>query len=451
MDEREGKIRAAIFAQVKELYELRKGRESFAPGVSPVPYSGRVYDAEEVQALVESALDFWLTLGPYGEQFEKELAQFLNVKHVIMTNSGSSANLLALSSLLSPKLKNPLRPGDEVITVAASFPTTVNPIIQNGLVPVFVDVQLGTYNLDTSKLEEAISERTRAICVAHTLGNPFDLEAVLRVVERYDLYLIEDACDALGSQYDGKMVGSFGQLSTFSFYPAHHITTGEGGAVATNSGKLAWIVRSFRDWGRDCWCEPGEDDVCGKRFSYQLGSLPHGYDHKYTYTHIGYNLKPLDLQAAIGVQQLKKLPRFVEHRKRNFRRLYQGLQRHSRYLILPQATPKADPAWFGFPITIRPDAGFSKNELVDFLEERKVATRSVFAGNLIRHPAYQHVRYRVVDSLANTDYLMSNTFFVGVYPGLDEVRVDYVLSVFDQFMAEFTGAGETRVTATQGH
>lgn len=449
MDEREREIRASISAQVKELYELRKGRESFTPGASPVLYAGRVYDAEEMQALVESALDFWLTLGPYGERFERRLAQFLGVKHVIMTNSGSSANLLALSALLSPKLKKPLRPGNEVITVAASFPTTVNPIIQNGLVPVFVDIELGTYNLDTSKLEEAISERTRAIFVAHTLGNPFDLKAVLRIAEKYDLYLIEDACDALGSLYDGKMVGSFGHLSTFSFYPAHHITTGEGGAIATNSGKLAWIVRSFRDWGRDCWCEPGEDDVCGKRFNYKLGSLPLGYDHKYTYTHIGYNLKPLDLQAAIGIQQLKKLPHFIERRKQNFRRLHQALQRHSRYLILPQAAPKADPAWFGFPITIQPDAGFSKNELVNFLEKHKIATRGIFAGNLIRHPAYQHVRYRVVDSLTNTDYLMNNTFFVGVYPGLDEARIDYMLSVFDQFMAEFAEAGEGRATATQ--
>ncbi len=435
MDEIEKEIRAKISAQVKELYELRKSREGFTPGVSPVPYSGRVYDADEMQALVDSSLDFWLTLGPHGDEFERQLAEFLGVKHVVMTNSGSSANLLALSSLTSPKLKHPLRPRDEVITVAASFPTTVNPIVQNGLIPVFVDIELGTYNPDISKLEKAISERTRAIFLAHSLGNPFDLEAVLRLVEKYDLYLVEDACDALGSRYDGRMVGSFGDLSTFSFYPAHHITTGEGGAVATNSGKLAWVVRSFRDWGRDCWCAPGEDDVCRKRFNYQLGSLPHGYDHKFTYTHIGYNLKPLDLQAAIGVQQLKKLPQFIECRNRNFRRLYQGLQRYKRQMILPQAAPKADPAWFGFLITIRPDAGFSKNELVDFLEMNKVVTRGLFAGNLIRHPAYQDVQYRVVDSLTNTDYVMSNTFFVGVYPGLDDTKVDYMLSIFDSFMA----------------
>ncbi len=435
MDEQEKRIRASISAQVKELYELRRSKERFTPGVSPVPYSGRVYDAEEMRALVDSSLDFWLTLGPNGEEFERRFAEFLGVKHVIMTNSGSSANLLALSALTSPKLKRPLQPGEEVITMAASFPTTVNPIVQNGLVPVFVDVEPGTYNLDTAKLEEAISERTRAIFVAHTLGNPFDLEAVLRVAAEHDLYVIEDACDALGSRYDSKMVGSFGNLSTFSFYPAHQMTTGEGGAVATDSGKLAWIVRSFRDWGRDCWCEPGQDDVCRKRFSYQLGSLPHGYDHKYIYTHIGYNLKPLDLQAVIGIQQLTKLPHFIECRKRNFQRLYQGLQRYSRQLMLPQAAPKADPAWFGFLITIRPDAGFSKNELVDFLEKHKVATRGLFAGNLIRHPAYRNVQYRVVDSLKNTDYIMNNTFFIGVYPGLDDPKVDYMLSVFDKFMA----------------
>ncbi len=435
MTERENEIRAEIAARVRELYELRKSREAFHPGVSPVLYSGRVYDAAEMQALVDSALDFWLTLGPNGDEFERRLAEFLGVKHAIMVNSGSSANLLAVSALTSDKLKRPLRPGDEVITVAASFPTTVNPIVQNGLTPVFVDIELGTYNLDTSKLEAAISDRTRAVVVAHTLGNPFDLEAVLRVVQKHDLYLIEDTCDALGSRYDGRLVGSFGHLSTYSFYPAHHITTGEGGAVATNSGKLAWIVRSFRDWGRDCWCEPGEDDVCGKRFAYQLGTLPRGYDHKYTYTHIGYNLKPLDLQAAIGIRQLKKLPDFIERRKRNFQRLYQGLEAYSRYLILPQAEAKADPAWFGFLITVRPEAGFSKNELVEYLEGHKVATRGVFAGNLIRHPAYKNVPHRIVGDLKNTDYLMNNTFFVGVYPGLDEAKVDYMLSVFHEFMA----------------
>jgi CDP-6-deoxy-D-xylo-4-hexulose-3-dehydrase len=435
LDDQEQHLRARIDELVSELYELRKDNERFVPGESHVPYAGRVYDAQEMRALVGSALDFWLTLGRYGEEFERKMAELLGVKYVIMANSGSSANLLAMSALTSPKLRRHLKPGDEVITMAASFPTTVNPIVQNGLVPVFVDVELETCNVDTAKLEGAVSDRTRAVFIAHTLGNPFDLDAVARFAEKHNLFLVEDACDALGSRYDGKMVGSFGDLATFSFYPAHQITTGEGGAVATNSGKLAWIARSFRDWGRDCWCEPGEDDACGKRFGYQLGSLPRGYDHKYIYTHIGYNLKPLDLQAAIGVQQLEKLPSFTERRKNNFRRLHQGLQRHSECLSLPSATPRSDPAWFGFLVAVKPDSAFTKGELVDFLETHKVATREVFAGNLTRHPAYQDVVYRVPGGLENTDYIMNHTFFIGVYPGLDDAKIDYVLGVFDEFIA----------------
>jgi CDP-6-deoxy-D-xylo-4-hexulose-3-dehydrase len=437
VNHREREIRDSIAQLVKQLYELRHRQERFVPGESPVLYAGRVHDEREMQALVDCALDFWLTLGRYGANFEKSLADFLGTKHVVMTNSGSSANLLALSSLSSPMLKERrLRPGDEVITVAASFPTTVSPIIQNGLVPVFLDVELGTYNIDTSLLEEAIGKRTRAIFAAHTMGNPFDLDTVMRVAEKHSLFVIEDACDALGSSYDGRMVGTFGHLSTYSFYPAHHITTGEGGAVATMSGKLAWIVRSFRDWGRDCWCDPGEDDACRRRFSYQLGSLPYGYDHKYIYRHIGYNLKPLDLQAAIGVEQLRKLPNFMAARERNFQRLYRGLQRYEGYLILPRALPKADPCWFGFLITVREEAPFGRNHLVNFLEAHKVATRGLFAGNLLRHPAYQEVPHRVVGSLQNTDFVMANTFFIGVYPGLDDAKIDYMLSVFDRFMRE---------------
>lgn len=435
MKQQETEIREAIARMVKELYDLRHSQERFVPGQSPVLYSGRVYDEKEMQSLVSAAVDFWLTLGPWGDKFEAQLAEFLGLKHAILANSGSSANLLALAALTSPKLKERrLSPGDEVITVAASFPTTINPIIQYGLVPVFVDIELGTYNIDASQVEQAVSRRTKAITVAHTLGNPFDLNAVLEIARKYNLYVIEDTCDALGSTYDGRLVGTFGHLSTYSFYPAHHITMGEGGAVATNSGKLAWIVRSFRDWGRDCWCDPGEDDVCRRRFDYQLGSLPQGYDHKYIYTHIGYNLKPLDLQAAIGVEQLRKLPSFIEARKRNFRRLYEGLKGYDHYLMLPRATPKSDPAWFGFPITVREDAPFTRRELVGFLETRKVATRSVFAGNILRHPAYQDVKYRVLGSLKNTDLVMNNTFFIGVYPGLNDEKIDYVLSVFDLFM-----------------
>jgi CDP-6-deoxy-D-xylo-4-hexulose-3-dehydrase len=436
VDDKERDLRARIDELVAELYDLRAANERFVPGESHVPYAGRVYDANEMRALVSSSLDFWLTLGTYGEEFERKMAEFLGVKYVIMANSGSSANLLAMSALTSHKLARPLVPGDEVITLAASFPTTVNPIVQNGLVPVFVDVELDTCNIDSSMLEAALSDRTRAIFCAHTLGNPFDLDAVMRFAKQHDLYVIEDTCDAFGSRYDGKMVGSFGNLATFSFYPAHQITTGEGGAVVTNSGRLAWIVRSFRDWGRDCWCEPGEDDACGKRFGYQLGSLPRGYDHKYIYTHIGYNLKPLDLQAAIGVHQLDKLPSFVQRRRHNFQRLYDGLQRYGDHLLLPGATPKSEPAWFGFLVTVKPDAPFTKGELVNYLEKHKVATRELFAGNLTRHPAYQkNVSYRVVGDLKNTDHIMNHTFFIGVYPGLDDAKIDYVLSVFEEFMA----------------
>jgi len=408
----------------------------FVPGRDPVPVSGRTFDAEEVVYLVDAALDFWLTAGRYAEQFEREFARGMGVNHALLCNSGSSANLLALSALTSPKLgPRRLRPGDEVITVAAGFPTTVNPIIQNNLVPVFLDVELGTYNVDVTHLEEAIGPRTKAIVLAHTLGNPFNLDAVLDVCRRHGLWLIEDNCDALGARYHGQLTGTFGDLATASFYPAHHITMGEGGCVMTNSDQINRIVESFRDWGRDCWCAPGKDNTCGKRFDCQLGDLPHGYDHKYTYSHIGYNLKLTDMQAAVGVAQLKKLPAFIEARKRNWHLLHEGLKPFGEYFVLPQGTPGSDPSWFGFPLTVRPEAPFTRHELVRHLERRKIATRLLFGGNLTRQPVYDSVQYEIVGDLANTDLVMNHTFWVGVYPGLTSEKLEFVVQSIAGFVS----------------
>jgi CDP-4-dehydro-6-deoxyglucose reductase, E1 len=400
-----------------------------------------VYDADDLLNLVDASLDFWLTTGRYARRFEREFARSLGVRHAMLCNSGSSANLLALTALTSPKLgARRLLQGDEVITVAAGFPTTVNPIVMNGLVPVFLDVEIPTYNLDVSQLEAALSPRTRAIFAAHTLGNPFDLAAVQEFARAHGLWLIEDNCDALGSRYDDQATGTFGDLGTMSFYPAHHITMGEGGCVVTHRPQLKLLVESFRDWGRDCWCEPGEDNTCGTRFEWQLGTLPRGYDHKYIFTHIGYNLKVTDMQAAVGVAQLAKLPGFVDARKRNWRLLHDGLAPFTDVLILPEATPRSDPSWFGFLVTVRPDAPFERNELIRHLDERKIGTRLLFGGNLTRQPAYEHVPHRVVGDLANTDLTMRQAFWIGVYPGITDPMVDYVFSEMTAFVRERAAA-----------
>lgn len=429
-------IKKKIFEKVRDYYLISHKKDDFIPGKSNIPYAGRVYDENELISLVDSALDFWLTAGRFAKQFEKEFADFLGVKHCLLTNSGSSANLLAVSALTSPSLKEKqLKPGDEVITVAACFPTTVNPIVQNNLIPVFIDVNLGTYNIQYDKIEDAISDRTKAIFIAHTMGNPFNLDAVMEIVQKHNLWFIEDNCDALGSKYNGKYTGTFGHIATFSFYPPHHITMGEGGALVTNDTKLKRLIESFRDWGRDCWCEPGCDNSCGKRFAWQLGELPFGYDHKYIYSHIGYNLKVTDMQAAVGVEQLKKLPSFIEQRKKNFKLLYEGLKKYDEIFILPEIENGADPSWFGFLLTVREGSGFTKNEIVKFLEDNKIATRMLFAGNIIRHPSFKNVNYRIYGALMNTDHIMNYTFWVGVYPGLTIEMINHMLAVFDKFIA----------------
>lgn len=420
-------LKQQIHALVNEYHDKAYATKEFVPGTSSVPCAGRVFDADEMYYATEATLDFWLTLGRFGQEFETKFAEYFGLNFAVLVNSGSSANLVAMSALTSPKLGDrQIKAGDEVITVAAGFPTTVNPIIQNNLVPVFVDVTLPTYNIDVSKLEAALSDKTKAVFVAHTLGNPFDLKAVKEFTDKHNLWLVEDCCDAVGSTFDGKKVGTFGDIATVSFYPAHHITMGEGGCVLTNSGRLKSLIESFRDWGRDCWCGPGVDNTCGKRFQWQLGDLPEGYDHKFIYSHIGYNLKPTDWQAAIGVGQLGKLERFVQARKTNFSRLHKKLAPIQQSLILPEATAGADPSWFGFPICVRPDAGFSRKDLVTALESRKVQTRLIFAGNLTRQPAYADVKYRVVGSLDTTDLIMNGAFWVGVYPGLTAEAVDYL-------------------------
>lgn len=433
MDEK--KIREEIFKKVRELYELRENQSGFVPGTSPIPYAGRTYNAKEMIALVDASLDFWLTTGRFAELFEKDFADFLGVKYCLLTNSGSSANLLAVSALTSPKLGDKrLKPGDEVITTACGFPTTLNPILQNSLVPVFLDVDIGSYNIRTDLIEAAISDKTKAIVIPHTLGNPANLDTIMKIVKKFDLWFIEDNCDALGSRYRGQYTGTFGHLSTFSFYPAHHITMGEGGAVLTNDPLLKKIIASFRDWGRDCWCNPGYDNSCKKRFDWQSGDLPHGYDHKYIYSHIGYNLKVTDMQAAIGVEQLKKLPGFIEKRKENFNLLYQGLEKNENYLILPHQTPHSEPSWFGFPVLVKDDAPFTRDDIVHYLEENKIATRMLFGGNLIKQPAYSDMNYRQVGSLDNTDLVMENLFWIGVYPGLTEEMIRYTLETLSKIL-----------------
>jgi CDP-6-deoxy-D-xylo-4-hexulose-3-dehydrase len=432
---REAEIRASILSLVEEFWRVRFSERPFKPGVDMVRYAGRVFDADEMVKLVDSSLDFYLTASRYAEQFEAEFADRLGVQRALLVNSGSSANLVALTALTSPKLgERRLQPGDEVVTVAAAFPTTVAPIVQNQLVPVFVDVNLGDYTAIPDRLEEAIGPRTRAIAMAHTMGVPFDLGTVMRLAQQHHLWVIEDNCDALGSRYQGRLTGTFGDLATVSFYPAHHITLGEGGCVLTDDELLGRICQSIRDWGRDCYCAGGESNTCGRRFSQQFGTLPFGYDHKYVYTHVGYNLKVTDMQAAIGVAQLAKLDGFIANRKANFQRLYAGLQPYEDRLILPRCPPEADPAWFGFVLTVRESAGFTRNELTRFLEAERVETRNLFSGNLLRQPAFLGLRHRQVGDLTNTDIITDRAFFVGVYPGLDEQRLDYMVSVFDRFM-----------------
>jgi len=439
-----GNLRDEIFAKVTQFYKLHHKRSPFVPGQTKIHYAGRVYDQREMVAMVDAVLEFWLTMGRYAEEFEKKLARFLGVSEVVFVNSGSSANLLAVATLCSRELEGHLEQGDEVITPAVTFPTTVAPLIQNGLIPVFVDCELGTYNLDVSALEEAISERTRAIFVPHTLGNPCEMDEIMRLAEKWGLFVIEDACDALGSRFDGKYVGTFGHLGTLSFYPAHHITTGEGGAVITNDKKLAKIARSIRDWGRACWCKYNTTDpngACGRRFEWEIPGLPGTYDHRYLYTNIGYNLRPTDIQAALGVVQLEKLPDFIEKRKHNFHRLLEGLKQYEEHLILPRWSERADVSWFAFPITVRPEASlgsaqdrpFSRQQLVRWLEDARIETRLLFAGNILKQPAYRDMRCRLVGKLENSDLVMRNSFFIGVYPGLDDTRIDYMLDKFEEF------------------
>jgi len=426
---RADRLRAEILDLVRQYHAAAFAEQEFVPGESPVPYAGRVFDEDELVHLTDASLDFWLTEGRFVQKFQRGLARYVGLRHALVVNSGSSANLLALTCLTSPKLgRRRLRPGDEVITVAAGFPTTVNPIIQNGLVPVFVDVTLPTYNVDVTQLEDALSERTRAIMLAHTLGNPFDLDAVTAFAQEHGLWLVEDCCDALGGTYRGKNVGTFGDLATTSFYPAHQMTMGEGGAVLTNKGRLKLLVESFRDWGRDCWCAPGKDNTCGKRFEWQLGDLPCGYDHKYTYSHVGYNLKVTDMQGAIGVAQLAKLPEFVERRRHAFRYLHERLS-DIEHFVMPEATPGSDPSWFGFPIAIREDAPFERLPVVTGIEARNVATRQLFGGNLTRQPAYSEAEFRTVGDLAVSDLVMDRVFWIGVYPGLSDAHLDYMVEV----------------------
>jgi len=434
------KLREKILELTAEYFADAFPAQDFKPGISPVPVSGKVIDGGDLSTVVDSVLDSWFTTGRFAEQFERKLARFVGVRNALLVNSGSSANLLAVSALTSSKLGDRrLQPGDEVITVAAGFPTTINPIFQNGLVPVFLDVTLPSYEIDVKQLEAALSTKTKAVFVAHTLGNVFDLDAMTAFVKKHNLWLIEDCCDALGSTWNGRPVGTFGDIATVSFYPAHHITMGEGGAALTDQPNLKVLIESFRDWGRDCWCDPGKENTCGKRFDWQLGKLPCGYDHKYTYSHIGYNLKATDMQAALGCSQIEKLPHFIDRRRQNFRYLYAALKPLGEFLLLPQATPGSDPSWFGFPIGVRKEAPFTRQQLIAVLESRKIATRLLFGGNLLRQPAYQDRPHRTIGDLPNSDYVMNNVFWIGVYPGLTKPMLDYVAETMHAFAADPKG------------
>jgi CDP-6-deoxy-D-xylo-4-hexulose-3-dehydrase len=427
--------RKQILSLVRQYYGEKFSATTFDPTKDLVHYAGRVFDAEELCNLVDASLDFFLTANRYADRFEAEFADYMGLESALLVNSGSSANLVALTALTSPKLgQRRLKPGDEIVTVAAAFPTTVAPIIQNNLVPVFVDVNLGDYTAIPEQLAEAIGPKTRAIMMAHTLGVPFDLDVVGDLAKKHNLWVIEDNCDALGSRYRGRLTGTLGDLATISFYPAHHITMGEGGCVVTNNPQLAAIAESFRDWGRDCYCAGGESNTCGTRFNQEFGTLPRGYDHKYVYSHIGYNLKVTDMQAAIGCAQLAKLDSFVAKRRANFEKLLEICRPYEDRLILPKATPHSEPSWFGFVITVREKAGFTRTDLARFLDANRIETRNLFSGNLLRHPAFESIPHRIVQDLTNTDTVMNNTLFIGVYPGLDHSQLDYVAEVFERFM-----------------
>ncbi|MGH1406890.1 MAG: lipopolysaccharide biosynthesis protein RfbH [Rhodomicrobiaceae bacterium] len=459
-------LKKEILTLVGQYGDLTNQQDIFEKGKSPIPPSGKVIGSKELRMMVDSVLDGWLTTGRFNDAFELKLKEFIGIKHVLTTNSGSSANLLAISALTSPKLGDRrLKPGDEVITVAAGFPTTVNPIIQNGLIPVFVDVDISTYNINTDLLNDALSEKTKAIMIAHTLGNPFDLKNILKFVNKHNLWLIEDCCDALGSTYTlndedcmlsfetklnkkakkyiqssnlstTRPVGTFGHIGTLSFYPAHHITMGEGGAVFTNSGELKPIIESIRDWGRDCFCQPGEDNTCNKRFSWKLGDLPQGYDHKYIYSHLGYNLKITDMQAAAGLAQMDRLENFIQTRKENFTYLNERLQSLSKHLILPMATKNSNPSWFGFPITLVENENYRRTDLIKYLDHHKIGTRMLFAGNLTKQPYFKDLKYKIAGNLINTDTIMNQTFWLGVYPALSHVHLDFVADKLEDFFRE---------------
>lgn len=427
-------LRQQIAKLVDEYAAIQYAPQAFLPGTTVVPPSGKVLGPAELKNMVEASLDGWLTTGRFNDAFEKRLAEYLGVKFLITTNSGSSANLLAFTALTSPKLGDrAIKPGDEVIGVAAGFPTTVNPILQFGAVPVFVDIELTTHNVDVSKIEAAISPKTKAIMLAHSLGNPFNIKAVKEICQRHNLWLVEDNCDALGSRYDGQLTGTFGDIGTLSFYPAHHITMGEGGAVFTNNHELKKIAESFRDWGRDCYCAPGKDNTCGKRFCWKLGNLPEGYDHKYTYSHLGYNLKITDMQAACGLAQMDRLDGFVQARKDNFAYLKNRLASCEEFLTLPEATPNSDPSWFGFLMTIRPEIDIRRVDLINYLDQNKIGTRLLFAGNLTRQPYMLGRNFRISEDLINTDLVMNNGFWVGVYPGLSEEMLSFVADKIESF------------------
>ena len=434
-------LRQQILDLTAQYYDEAFPKKPFLGGISQIPVSGKVFDGDELTNLVDSSLDFWLTSGRYAHEFEEEFAKVMGVKHAMLCNSGSSANLLAVSALKSERLGDrALVDGDEVITLAAGFPTTVNPIIQNRLVPVFIDCELGTYDATAENIQAAISPSTRAIVMAHTLGNPFNLDAVMQIAKENNLFVIEDTCDAVGATYDGKPVGSFGDLSTASFYPAHHVTMGEGGCVLAKTASMRKIVESLRDWGRDCWCLTGEDNTCGRRFDWQLGGLPYGYDHKYTYSHIGYNLKLTDMQAAVGVAQLKKLPSFIAARRKNFNRLYEGLKKYEEFFVLPATTPKSEPSWFGFLLTVRPGAPFTRYDIVQHLEAHRIGTRQLFGGNLLAQPAYQNIEHRVSGTLKNTEIVSTGSFWIGVYPGLSDEMIDFMIETISVFIEKSVGS-----------
>ena len=427
-------IKKNILNLVEQYSKIKFKKEIFLPGQTPIPVTGKVIDSLEIKNMIEASLDGWLTAGRFNSLFQKKLAEFLNIKCLLTVNSGSSANLVAFSTLTSPKLKErAIQKGDEVITVAASFPTTVNPIIQFGAIPVFVDIKIPSYNIDENLVEQSITKKTKAIMLAHTLGNPFNVKKIKEICDKYNLWLIEDSCDALGSKFNGQFVGTFGDLATLSFYPAHHITMGEGGAVFTNSIKLKRIAESFRDWGRDCYCDPGKDNTCNKRFQWQLGDLPFGYDHKYTYSHMGYNMKITDMQAACGVAQLTKLDYFIEKRKNNFQFLYNSLKDLGDFLILPEAELNSEPSWFGFPLSIKNNEKFSRNKLINFLDEAKIGTRLLFSGNLTKQPFMKNIDFKIHKNLRNTDFVMHNTFWIGLHPGLSEEQLSYVAEKIKKF------------------